>query len=97
MSLKKPDFGQKLVATRVSERTLNYIKITSDKEKKLLLHLIVLILKTFQTSMKDNLPVMCSNVETSTKFGQFVKKRNVVRNVLNTTFMRKVKRIFTVV
>lgn len=55
-----PDFDQKLVTTRVSECTLKYIKITSDKEKKLLLHLIVLILKTFQTSMKDNLQVMCS-------------------------------------
>lgn len=32
-----PDFDQKLVATRVSECTLKYIKITSDKEKKALI------------------------------------------------------------
>lgn len=55
----------------LSIKILNYIKITTDREKRLVLLLIVLILKTFQTSMKAS---EVFNVETSTHFGKLVKK-----------------------
>ena len=38
--------------TEIFEHTLSHIKITSDKERKIILHLIVLILKMFQHYMK---------------------------------------------
>lgn len=82
------------MTTGISEHILNYKKITSDRGKRLILHLIVLILKTFQTSMKDN---EVFTVETSTNFGKLVEKQNALRNVLNIIFIRKVKIIFIVV
>lgn len=60
----------------ISEHILNYTKIISDREKRLMLHLIVLILKTFQTSMKD-----CEvfNADTSTNFAKLIKKQNPLK------------------
>lgn len=81
------------MTTEISEHILNYIKITSDKGKRLTLHLIVLLLKAFQTFMKDNPPSEVCNVETSRDFGELVQKRNALRNALNIIFIRKVKLI----
>lgn len=79
--------------TGISKHIINSVKITSDREKRLILHLIVLILKMFQTSTKAG---EVFNVETSTNFSKLVKKQNASRNVLN-IFTRKVKVIFIVV
>lgn len=90
VSLKMLGLDQKFEndnTTRISEHTLNYTKIISDREKRLMLHLIVLILKTFQTSMKDS---EVFNVDTSTNFGKLIKKQNALRNVLNIIFIRNV-------
>lgn len=80
--------------TGISEHIINFVKITSDREIELILHLIMLILKMFQTSTKAS---EVFNVETSTNFGKLVKKQNAPRNVLNIIFTRKVKIIFIVV
>lgn len=83
-----------MTITGISEHIINFVKITSDREKRLILHLIVLILKMSQTSTKAS---EVFNVETSTNFGKLVKKQNAPRNVLNIIFTRKVKIIFIVV
>lgn len=82
------------MTTGICEHISNYIKITSDREKRLMLYLIVLNLKTFQTSMKDS---EVFHVETSTDFGKLVKIQNTLSNVLNVLFIRKVKMTFTAV
>ena len=53
--------------TGIFEHILNHIKITSDKERRIILALIVLILKMFQHYMKGY-PYKWS-VETSANFG----------------------------
>lgn len=75
----------------ISEHILSCKKITSDRARRLILYLIVLILKTFQNSMKDS---EVFTVETSIHFSKLVEKQNALRNVLNIIFIRKVKIIF---
>lgn len=58
--------------TGISKHIINFVKITSDREKRFILHLIVLILKMFQTSMKAG---EVFNVETSTNLVNLLRDK----------------------
>lgn len=58
--------------TGISKHIINFVKITSDREKRFILHLIVLILKMFQTSTKAG---EVFNVETSTNLVNLLRDK----------------------